>query len=241
MADGQFPGLISRDRDVNAKDNAIYVNLTDDAGASIGVTGTSLNVNLTNSTIAVTQSGTWTIDSITNDVSIDDGGNSITVDGTVSISGTVTVSATDLDIRDLSASQDNVAISDGTEQLEINTDGSINVNVVSAVSADEIHDYDTATVAGDGTDNHDYTVANATFLLKSVIFSSSGDGKFEIQTDNGGGLATVCVGFTNGKQGDTRQVNFDPAIEATTSIRVIRTNRENQSQDVYSTIIGRDI
>lgn len=54
-------------------------------------------------------------------ISIDDGGGSITVDGSV------TVSATDLDIRDLSASQDNVAISDGTDTLAINADGSINI------------------------------------------------------------------------------------------------------------------
>ena len=39
----------------------------------------------------------------------------------------VTVDATDLDIRDLSAAQDNVAISDGTDTLAINADGSINV------------------------------------------------------------------------------------------------------------------
>jgi len=37
------------------------------------------------------------------------------------------VSATDLDIRDLDAGQDNVAISDGTDDLDINSDGSINV------------------------------------------------------------------------------------------------------------------
>lgn len=68
----------------------------------------------------------------------------ITVDGEVSLDAatlaaleTVTVeqgtspwvvSATDLDIRDLSASQDNVAISDGTDTLAIESDGSINVN-----------------------------------------------------------------------------------------------------------------
>lgn len=39
----------------------------------------------------------------------------------------LTVSATDLDIRDLSAAQDNVAISDGTDTLEVNADGSINI------------------------------------------------------------------------------------------------------------------
>lgn len=40
----------------------------------------------------------------------------------------IEVTATDLDIRDLSASQDNVAISDGTDTLAIEADGSINVN-----------------------------------------------------------------------------------------------------------------
>jgi hypothetical protein len=56
-------------------------------------------------------------------VNIQDGGNSITVD------------AVDLDIRDLSASQDNVAISDGTDTLAIEADGSINVNVASIEDA----------------------------------------------------------------------------------------------------------
>lgn len=38
-----------------------------------------------------------------------------------------TVVATDLDIRDLSAAQDSVKISDGTDSLEVNADGSINI------------------------------------------------------------------------------------------------------------------
>ena len=45
------------------------------------------------------------------------------------INASIAVSATDLDIRDLSASQDNVAISDGTDTLAINADGSINATV----------------------------------------------------------------------------------------------------------------
>lgn len=64
---------------------------------------------------------------VVNDVAISDGGGSITVD------------ATDLDIRDLSASQDNVAISDGTDTLEINADGSINVQGNSDYAEDSAH------------------------------------------------------------------------------------------------------
>jgi hypothetical protein len=45
----------------------------------------------------------------------------------VNVANTVTVTATDLDIRDLSAAQDNVAISDGTDVLAINADGSLNI------------------------------------------------------------------------------------------------------------------
>lgn len=47
----------------------------------------------------------------------------------------IAVTATNLDIRDLSAAQDNVAISDGTDTLAVNNDGSINA-VVSATNLD---------------------------------------------------------------------------------------------------------
>lgn len=43
------------------------------------------------------------------------------------INSSIVVTATDLDIRDLNAAQDNVAISDGTDTLAINADGSINI------------------------------------------------------------------------------------------------------------------
>jgi len=57
-----------------------------------------------------------------------------TVSGTVALDAAtltaleeVTVSATDLDIRDLSAATDSVSISDGTNDLAVNADGSLNV------------------------------------------------------------------------------------------------------------------
>jgi len=114
------------------------------------------------------------------------------------------------------------------------------------VSGTEVHDYDTtAAVASDTSDNHDYTVTGTTFLLKSVIVAGSGNIKFEIQTGPLLSLATDAVGFLNGKEGDTKQVFFDPAIEvpvtATGTVRVIRTNRQGAATDVYSTIIGNDV
>ena len=90
MADGSFPTLISKDTSANAVGNPIYI----DFG--------------TGATLATVT----TLTGITNDVNIADGGNSITVDGTVAISGSVTVSATDLDIRDLvqGSGNDNVTV-----------------------------------------------------------------------------------------------------------------------------------
>lgn len=118
--------------------------------------------------------------------------------------------------------------------------------VNTAVSGEEVHDYDTASaVAADGTSNHDYTVAGTTFFLKSVVFSGSGSVKAEIQTGPLASLATVAVGFLNGRQGDTQQIFFDPPVEvpvtSTGTVRVIRTNRQGSATDVYSTIIGYDV
>ena len=235
-------------------------------------------------------------------VNIHDGGNSITVDGTVAVSsvagnvtvvqptgtnlhvvvdsGAITVSATDLDIRDLTHVSDSVKVGDGTDFLAVNADGSINAIVTAtdldirnltlaldavkvsgnatanselnplwvkegaAVSGTEVQDYDTsAAVAADTADNHDYTVAGTTFLLKSVIAAFSGGGKVEVQVGPVASLVSKAVAFVS-KEGGHVQLNFDPAIEVTglvATVRVIRTNRQGQAQDVYSTIIGHDL
>jgi len=54
------------------------------------------------------------------------------------INASIEVTATDLDIRDLDAAQDNVAISDGTDVLAINADGSINVGNTVTVQATDL-------------------------------------------------------------------------------------------------------
>lgn len=60
-------------------------------------------------------------------VQVGDGTEILLINADGSVNAVVT--ATDLDIRDLSAAQDNVAISDGTDTLAIESDGSINVNL----------------------------------------------------------------------------------------------------------------
>lgn len=141
-----------------------------------------------------------------------------------------------------------------TNALPISKDNSANSETnpifvkltTTVVSGVEVHDFDTAAgVGSDATSNHDYTVTGTNFFLRSVIWSGSGSVKAEIQTGPLATLATVAVGFLTGRQGDTQQLNFDPPVEVpvtgTGTIRVIRTNRQGASTDVYSTIIGNDV
>lgn len=88
-----------------------------DNGGSLTVDGT---VELGATTLAALESITVQNGAGGAAVNIQDGGNSITVD------------AVDLDIRDLSHSQDSVKIGDGTDFLAVNADGSINVQTVEA-------------------------------------------------------------------------------------------------------------
>lgn len=171
-------------------------------------------------------------------IGVTDAGGSLTVDGTV------TVTATDLDIRDLTLAQDSVKISANTSANSA-TNPIYVKEVESILSSTEVHNYDTqSALAADSTDNHDYTVTGTTFLLKSIIFSCSGAGKVELQTGPVASLVTRAVAFVPTRGGHA-QLEFNPPIEvpatSTGTVRLIRTNRENQAQDVYSTIIGNDI
>lgn len=131
----------------------------------------------------------------------------------------------------------NTSVNSETNPIFVST-----VNTV--VSGSEIHNYSTATVAADTASNHDYTVAGTTFLCKQVLGSASGAAKFEVQSGPVASLTTKAVFFVS-DNGGTERVEFNPPLEvpvtSTGTLRVIRTNRENQSQDLYSTIIGNDI
>jgi len=113
----------------------------------------ALDVHVSNTSIAATQSGVWnigtvtTLTGITNDVNIADGGNSITVDALnldirdlvfatdkVDVSGSsVTVTATQLDIDDLLAANDSVSafMKDGAGTSITSTAGALDVNIAS--------------------------------------------------------------------------------------------------------------
>lgn len=162
-------------------------------------------------------------------VNIQDGGNSITVD------------ATDLDIRDLTHVSDSVKIGDGTDFLAINSDGSINVIAQEDPGTETVH-YNTApAVAAAASSNHDLVFANASRLYQ-VLATASGKLKIEVQIETGastGVFNTVCVRFNSTATPDCDMtLSKYAAIPAGARVRVIRTNKDNQAQDLYSTIVG---
>lgn len=223
---------------ISIGDGTDLLSINNDGSINITDNGGSLTVD---GTVAATQSGTWdigTLTSITNDVNIADGGNSITVDdgGTsLTVDGTVTVTATDLDIRDLSATQDNVAISDGTDTLAVNADGSINV-VVAASSGTAVTDYsEAAALATLTSSNHDYTASGGAFEVRRIEVSGESIGTFEIL------LNGVAKGKIRTSVEEPNAVfNFEDGttVADTQVVRVVRTNDSNKTHAFNSTIIG---
>lgn len=250
MADGYFPTLVSKSADPNAAANPLLVELSDGTNV-LGAVSDSLKVNVTNTTggsaVNIQDGGnSITVDgsvSVSNGsggsaVNIQDGGNSITVDGSVGITGSVTVTATALDIRTITKATDSIQVSANSTVNSVSNP--IYVALGSGPITGEIHSYDATSVTTTG--NHDYTVVTA-MLVKSVECSASGGAKFELQTGPVGTLVSKWTGFVP-KAGGTVSAHFDPPIEVPTTstgtVRIVRTNRENQAQSIYTTIVGID-
>ena len=179
---------------------------------------------------------------------VDASGSVVALDaGTLSALENITVSATDLDIRNLSQAQDSVKIGDGSDFLAINSDGSINVAITDSVAGDSVNSYNTsAALAAGASSNHDYTVtALKTLHLNQIHASASGKLKIEIQIETAaasGVFNTKFVAFNS-----TANPNIDLSMNnhldavAGAKVRIIRTNKDLLSQDVYSTISGSEV
>lgn len=122
------------------------------------------------------------------------------------------------------------------------------VQMVSSTEGDEINNYDTsASVAVDTPDNHDYTVtALKTLQLKKVIGSASGRAKYELAIETAAASDTFVTRAVKFGTASNPNVEFDfsgspIAVAAGVKVRLIRTNTDNQPQDVYSTISGIEI
>lgn len=225
--------------DLDIRDLSFATDKVDVTGSEVSLDAATLAA-LENITVSATDLDIRDLSFATDKVDVS--GSEVSLDAaTLAALENITVSATDLDIRDLSHSTDSVKIGDGTEFLAVNTDGSINVVVQEDVGT-EIVDYDTAaSIAGGASSNHDQVFASASKLFQ-VWASASGKMKIEVQIETGSAtnvFNTIAVGFNS-----TADANINltlakyASIPAGARVRVIRTNRDNQAQDLYSTIVG---
>jgi hypothetical protein len=112
---------------------------------------------------------------------------------------------------------------------------------------DEINDYKVAAaIAGGATDNHDYTVTAAkTLLLTQIEGSASGKAKMEVQVETGVATDVWTTHFVKFNSTSTPNMELELkapiAVAAGVRVRVIMTNRDNQAQDLYSTISGQEV
>lgn len=114
---------------------------------------------------------------------------------------------------------------------------------------DEIHAFEETedVVKKGGTADHEYTVATGkTLLLYKVLSSGSAKMKIELQIGNGASsevFATKAVTF-NSTANPQADITFDRVpikvvgTADTTTVKVIVTNRDNQDQDIHTTIVG---
>lgn len=164
-----------------------------------------------------------------------------------------------LDINTLQGSV--VTVNDGTDTLEIESDGSITTRVVDEAGVafssanplpveffendEELYDYSTAAaVAADATSNHDYVTTGA-FKLKEAMISGSGRVKAELQIETGvaaGTYNTVGVKFSSAAN-PNMDFKFQKGINVASgvTVRIIRTNLDKQAQDLYSTVVGINV
>jgi hypothetical protein len=117
-------------------------------------------------------------------------------------------------------------LAQGTTLDEINSKLAIKTGVA---------DYNTnAALASGGTNTHTYT-AVSNFYFTGVEASGSGKMKIEVVVNG----VTKFVQFNSTSTPNmTVQVREPLMITSGQTVQVIRTNRDNQAQDVYSTILG---
>jgi hypothetical protein len=228
---------------------------------NITVSATDLDIrDLSNATDSVTahQGGSWSVTATATDLDIRDlshSQDSVKVgDGTdflaVNNDGSINsvVSATDLDIRDLDAAQDSIAAHLFDEAgVAFSAANPLPVSISADIAGDEINNYNTAAaIAGGASSNHDYTVTAAkTLLLKQIEASGSGKMKIEVQIESGVATNTFNTRFVQFNSTANPNLHVELvapiSVAAGVRVRVIRTNRDNQSQDLYSTISGFEV
>lgn len=267
-ADGSINSVVTAtDLDIRDLDSAqdsveVLQDTHDDLNANVNLQVADTDVSNSNPVPVSDAGGSLTVDAVDLDirdlthvsdsVKVGDGTDFITVnaDGSINITdngGSLTVDAVDLDIRNLSAAQDNVAVNLRDESGNPFT--AANPLPVTSVDSEgtEVNNYNTAAaVASGATSNHDYTVTAATTLKLSQIWTSaSGKMKAEVQIETGVATGVFNTRFVAFSSSASPNIDIDIvehiSVAAGVRVRVIRTNTDNQAQDLYSTICGHEI
>jgi hypothetical protein len=133
-----------------------------------------------------------------------------------------------------------------SDALDVNTDGSINVNVVNTTAGDQIHVYDTeAAVVASATpvDVLTYSVTTGkTFLLKYVHASASGKAKVIVKTGTPASETEKAVFFISTANG-FGFAEFPNPIEvvADDNVLIEMANLDKTAQDLYAYINGVEV
>lgn len=114
-------------------------------------------------------------------------------------------------------------------------------------SGTERNEYNTVSaLAAAATSNHDYTVpASKTLYLNQVIAAASGKAKFELQVETGAATSvftTKAVLFNSTAEPNVVfEIKNPLVLAAGVRARLVRTNKDQQAQDIYSTLCGYEI
>lgn len=121
------------------------------------------------------------------------------------------------------------------------------VSITSTLVGTSVNNYNTAAaIAASATSNHVYTITAAkTFNGKKIWASASGALKIEVQiSPDGSTYSTLWVGF-NSSATPNISIDLDELVflESGTgaTVRIIRTNEDRKSMDIYSTISGTEV
>lgn len=129
----------------------------------------------------------------------------------------------------------------GTQRVVIATDQpTLPVTFTPSTRANRISYNTSAALAAGASSTHTFTPGVA-FRLQEIYASASGQLKVEIQTGTTGAETTKAVLFTSkGHLIAEWRLTDELAVPTTDSVKVIRTNFDNQAMDVYSSIQGVD-
>ncbi len=110
---------------------------------------------------------------------------------------------------------------------------------VTNVPSSPIIDFNKIPGLGAGSSGTHNYIATGNFRLSSIEVSASGATKTEITSGDVGLETTKLVAFTSGSN-LTSQIRFHEELSLTIGqrLKIIITNRELQSMDVYSTVLG---